>query len=735
MSHGSASARPDPAGRRDDAWDTGPVEDVLNRLLPASARRRIELLAQPLPTDEAAAQARTERYLVGRHDGAVRISATTPSAMLAGFNAYLERVVGVSVSWNGDSLDRLVRARLPLPTHDISGEALVRHRYAGNDTDDAYTGPYRSWEQWEREIDILALHGINEVFLPVGAEAVYLDTFQQFGYTQDELLHWIPQPGHQPWWLLQNLSGFPSAPSIALVEKRAALGRRIASRLRELGITPVLPGYFGTVPPDFAERNPGARVVPQPDWIGFRRPDWLDPTTTTFAQVAHAFYASSERCFGSSTAYKMDLLHEGGTAGSVDIAAPTRGVQDALHADRPGATWVLLGWQKNPRAEILAAADRGALFIVDGLSDRRAGLDRDRDWLGTPYAFGSIWNFGGHTSMGANTAVWPGLFHEWRTRPGSALDGIAVLPEASDNNPAAFALLTDLAWHTTEPARTEAGGIDQAAWFAAWADRRYGAPDPHAARAWEVLAATAYAMPQDGWSEPHDGLFAATPSLTARSAAAWSPKRFRYDAEAFAHALPALLAVAPELRASSAYRYDLADVARQVLSNHSRTLLPKLEAAYDRTDRAALDRLAGEWTASLALLDEITATNPQTMLGPWLAAARRAASQGVGEAGLLERDVRTLISVWGDRVGAEAGLSDYANREWSGLIGGYYAPRWKLFLDECSAALAEKRDPRPIDWYRFGADWAAATDPLPEHPSGDVHEIATRILQSLQEAS
>lgn len=745
MSHGSAPVR------RTGPWDTAPVEALLDRVLPASAHRRMELVAQP----QAVPEPRAEHFLVEGAGDAIRISASTPSAMLTGFNAYLEQVAGVCVSWNGDSLDRLMRARLPLPTRPLSGEALVRHRYAGNDTDDGYTGSYRSWQQWEREIDVLALHGINELFVPVGAEAVYLDAFQQFGYTRDELLRWIPQPGHQPWWLLQNLSGFPSAPSFALVEQRAALGRRIVTRLHELGITPVLPGYFGTVPPDFAARNPGARIVEQPDWVGFSRPDWLDPTSPLFTQVAHAFYASSERRFGASSAYKMDLLHEGGTAGPVDTGTAAKAVQDALHTARPGATWVLLGWQKNPHAEILAAVDRDRLLIVDGLSDRRPDHDRDQVWLGTPHAFGSIWNFGGHTSIGANTAIWQRLFHEWRTRPDSALDGIAVLPEASDNNPAAFAYLTSLAWQVPTEHETASNaakdapsgsgpgqGASQAEWFAGWAARRYGTPDPNAARAWETLATTAYAMPQDGWSEPQDGLFAATPSLTVRSAARWSPRRFRYDARKFADALPALLAVAPELRESSAYRYDLADVARQVLSNRSRILLPKLEDAYDRTDRAAFDLLAAEWMTHLHLLEEITATNPQTMLGPWLADARRAATSPAAtspapamspaEADLLEQDARILLTIWGNRAGAEAGLSDYANREWSGLISTYYAPRWRLYLDECSAALADSREPHPFDWYEFGANWASTTEPPPEQPVGDVHAIATRIHEYVQ---
>ncbi|MCZ0982446.1 hypothetical protein O1L60_35810 [Streptomyces diastatochromogenes] len=87
---------------------------------------------------------------------------------------------------------------------------------------------------------------------------------------------------------------------------------------------------------------------------------------------------------------------------------------------------------------------------------------------GAPYAFGAIANFGGHTSLGANTGVWTERFHSWLAKSGSALRGIAWLPEGTGGNPASFDLFTELAW--------EPGPVDQRAWFAAYAARRYGGP-------------------------------------------------------------------------------------------------------------------------------------------------------------------------------------------------------------------------------------------------------------------
>ncbi|MGW7684514.1 alpha-N-acetylglucosaminidase TIM-barrel domain-containing protein [Kribbella sp. NPDC054772] len=681
-------------------WDTTSVGAVIKRLVPAQAAQ-VELRALP-PTGES--------YDVDRHGQNVRISATTPSAMLAGFNAYLEQVARVDVSWNGDSLARLPRT-LPTPQQPLHQSATVANRFALNDTDDGYTGAYRTWAEWEHEIDVLALHGINEVFVPVGAEAVYVDTFQQFGYSESDLLSWVPQPSHQPWWLLQNMSGFPAAMTADQVRQRADLGRKIITRLRDLGITPVLPGYFGTVPPGFAAKVPSARTVPQGNWVGFQRPDWLDPTSTPFADVAKAFYANSERLFGRSTHYKMDLLHEGGQPGPVPVGAASKAVQDALEAARPGATWVFLGWQSNPRADTLAGIDRSRILIVDGLSDR-TDQNRNKTWPDSTYAFGSIWNFGGHTTIGAATTTWEDRFWRWRSETGSKLDGIAVMPEASDNNPAAFEYLTGLAWRS--------GPIDRDTWFKDWSQRRYGGSDQASATAWTAIGKTAYSLA--GGSEAQDGLYAATPSLTADSAATWSPSSMQYDATDFAAALPALLSVDRRLRGTASYRYDLMDVTRQVLSNRSRTLLPRLKSAYDARDLATFDTLKAQWLDQMALLEQVTATNRQTMLGPWLANA--------GDAS-LQKSARTILTIWGTRAGFNAGLSDYANREWSGLISTYYAPRWKAYLDDLSAALRDSRAPSTFDWYQRGADWTASTTPLPQKPTGDIHQVAQQVVSYL----
>ena len=657
--------------------------------------------------------------------GHVRVTGTSPAVLLSGVNWWLKYTAEVDLGWPGRSTAKLPRT-LPAPDGTVRRQASVPHRFALNDTDDGYSGAYRDWASYERQIDLLALHGVNEVFVQMGADAVYYATLQEFGYSKKELGAWIPGPAHQPWWLMQNMSGFAGPVSERLIEDRAALGRRIANRLRELGMTPVLPGYYGTVPPGFAERNPGGTVVPQGQWVGFERPDWLDPRTGVFSRVAAAFYRHQRELFGDSAMYKMDLLHEGGRPGDVPVGDAARAVMNALQTAHPGALWTLIGWQNNPSTQIIDAVDRSRLLIVDGLSDRYDGLDRETTWHGAPYAFGTIPNFGGHTTAGANTAVWAERFDRWRTKPGSALAGIAYLPEGTGGNPVAYELFTELAWRSAP--------VDHSAWFAAYAERRYGRADPHAARAWELLRTGPYSMPSGKWSEAQDSLFTSRPRLTATSADSWSPGSMRYDPDTVRKALAELLQVAPALRTTDAYRFDLVDVARQALANRSRSLLPEIKAAYDAGDLTGFRAGAAEWKADLALLDRLLATDTRFLLGPWLEDAR-SWGRTAAEKDAAEFDARSILTTWGNRSGSDSGgLRDYANREWSGLVRDFYAMGWTTYLDALDTALVTGRPPAAVDWFALENAWNQRHDRYPVEASGDPVATAAEVLDALPAA-
>jgi alpha-N-acetylglucosaminidase len=665
-----------------------------------------------------------ERFEVTGARGAVQIAATRPATALTGLHWYLKYSCDAHVSWAGSQLH--LPDTLPAPREPHARRATVARRFALNDTHDGYTAPYADWSRWERLLDVLALHGVNQVLVTPGGEAVHHRLFQDFGYTDAELRAWIPAPSHQPWWLLQNMSAYGGPVSPELLAKRTELGQRITRRLRELGMSPVLPGYFGTVPDGFADRNPGGRTVPQGTWSGLRRPDWLDPRTSVFREVAAAYYRHQQELFGEVRHLKMDLLHEGGDPGDVPVADAARAVESALQTARPGATWVILGWQGNPRPDLLAGlAHKDRMLVVDGLSDLERVTDRDADWGGVPYAFGSIPNFGGRTTIGARTHMWTDRFTEWRDRPGSALVGTAYMPEAAERDPAALELFSELAWRE-EP-------VDREAWFATYARVRYGGADASARDALAALRDTAYRISSaDG--RPHDSVFAARPDLAARSGTRYATHTPAFDLADFDAALAGLLGVRSPLRGSDAYRHDLTDAARQSVANRSWMLIGQLQAAYERADRKTCGALAALWLKLVRLADDVAGGHRGFLLGPWLADARRAGADPE-ERDRLERTARVLVTTWADRPTADGGhLADYANRNWQGLAGDFHLPRWQTYLDELQDALAEDRAPAGFDWYAREEAWTRAHGDYPQRPAGDAHALAQRAHDVLARA-
>lgn len=700
-----------------------PFASIANKVTPIAANA---LLQRIVPNHAAQIKLRYqssrlagEAFSISGRNGSIEIEAPTTPALLMGVHWYLKYVAGVSISWNGDSLDKLP-ALLPAPQKEIRQQATVRHRFALNDTNDGYTGPYWTWPQWESLIDILALHGINRVLVYMGAEAVYQKTFLQFGCTSEELRRWFPTPAHQPWWLLQNISSWvgPSV-SQSIIDSRLALAQKICARLRELDIVPVLPGYYGTVPDGFMQHNFGARVVPQGKWLGMKRPDWLDPSCESFGKVAQVFYKTQRELLGPSTMFKMDPLHEGGEAGSVSVTEAAHQIDLNLQQANPGATWAILGWLHNPRPDLLAGiSDKSRVLVLDGVSDRYNGLDRETQWNNTPYAFGTVWNYGGHTTIGANLGIWNERFYKQLNKPGSQLQGIAVMPEQSCNNPLAFEFFTELAW------RSEAVSTER--WFRDWSAFRYGIGTTPAAQAWDILRRTAYNGESGKFAEPHDNLFPAQPSLTTNKACFWSPEQARYDLTVFAAAIDYLLNVPPVGRTTSAYRYDVVDVARQTISNESRILLPRIYTAYQEKNLDQFRRLARLWYARLNALEQVVSCDTAFMLGPWLAAARNS-GKNEAEQKQFNFDACSLLVQWGPEETRNSFVSDYANREWAGLLN-FYGQRWKRYFDSLETAMESGSEPIPIDWFETDVAWTKQDHTYTKEPQENFYIVIQQAI-------
>lgn len=719
----AALADPSPQGlaQRDcraGAKSTQAQQALLTRVIGEAASRQVcfEIVADP---------GARERFTIDGRKGHVTITATTPSAAAQGAGWYLKYVVHAAA--NLGNPHPVVPKHLPAPDSPITKSANTAQRYLGNDTHDGYTDPYMGWDQWQAMLDIYALHGINQVYVLPGTDAVYQRVLRDFGYTSEQARAWIPLPTTQPWWAMQNVFNYGDPIPQALLDQRAALGRRISDRARELGMVPVLPGFIGTVPTDFAAHAPaGTRVIPQGSWSGQPRPAWLAPTDPFFGDVAASYYRHADEVLGASSVYRMNPLQEGGTSGGIAQKDIMSGIMASLQRSEPGSTWMQLGWQGNPTgAQLSGISDKSRFVVSDGLSDASASWNRESTWPDTPYLFGSIYAYGGHTVIGAAGQVWIDRYYGQLATPQSSMVGIAVMPEGFQD-PAAFELLSELPWHDA------AFSLD--GWMADYALGRYGTAD--AAPAWTIIGSTAYSLPRPSsgtHAEPAETLFVAQPSLTAKNADPASPKQQPYDTARLATALPQLLLADDSVVQRDAYDFDLVELSSTVVGNATRDLLPRINTAYTSKNRTAFESLTTRWLRLMDLTDEVSGTVPWFSMGTYVDSAREAAGP---DAGAQEQLVDSLLYLWTSWVDPTAGykagsLNNYANHSYAGLLSGYYEPNWQTYFDALGKALQDGTNPPSFDWVARARAWVESSPSFTGEATGDTVSVARDIAGTL----
>lgn len=283
-------------------------------------------------------------------DGKIRIAANSAVNAAAGLNWYLKYYAGVHLSWNG------MTASLPDPLPPVlvpERHSTDQHwRYYLNYCTHSYSMAFWDWERWEREIDWMALHGINMPLAVTGTDVVWRNVMLRLGYSKDEINAFVAGPAFQGWWLMNNLEGWGGPNSDKWYDDREALQKRILARMREYGMDPVLPGYGGMLPHDADERL-GVKVSGQGLWNSFTRPAFLPPADPKFDEIADLYYGELEALYGKSRFYSMDPFHEGGSTDGIDLTEAGRRIHRAMRraSARLGVGFAGVEHQSAPRAD------------------------------------------------------------------------------------------------------------------------------------------------------------------------------------------------------------------------------------------------------------------------------------------------------------------------------------------------------------------------------------------------
>ena len=738
-----------------------PADDLLNRIDKGAAAKFKTVLVKSDKDFFEIDQARTRK---GNSTSAASKSAAGKNNPIiirgnswvniaVGINWYLKHHAGIHISWN--NMNVKLPAVLPVVKQKERHETDLKLRYNFNYCTFSYTMAFWDWNRWQKEIDWMALHGINMPLAAVGTESVWRNMLLKLGYSEEEVGKFIAGPAFLAWWEMNNLEGWGGPLPLGWYKQQETLQKKILARMKEMGMKPVLPGYCGMVPHD-AKQKLGLNVTDAGRWNSYQRPANLSPTDSRFAEIADLYYKELTRLYGKSDYYSMDPFHESGNDAAVDYGKAGEALMSAMKRANPHAIWVVQGWNENPRPQMIANLKVGDLLVLDLFSESRQnfkdfytgentsgtgkkdfstskkeGIYGKHQWL-----FCLLENFGGNVGLHGRMDQ---LLNNFYLATGkkdtpkqensslltlhSSLKGWGFTMEGSENNPVMFELMSELPWRAEK--------ITKEDWIREYCYARYGVHDATIEKAWILLAQSIYNCPKGNIQQgTHESIFCARPSLNSYQVSTWSLMSNYYDPEDTRQAAILLTSVAEKYRGNNNFEYDLVDICRQALADQGRKQYLKTMADYKSFSRQEFKKDSDRFLKMILLQDKLLGTRQEFRLGHWIEEARNL-GKTAEEKDLYEWNARVQITTWGNRICADnGGLHDYGHKEWQGLLKDFYYLRWSTFMKSLASQLSLQNTPR-IDWYGLEEPWTLQKSPYSSKAEGSPIDVAKEVIDCI----
>jgi alpha-N-acetylglucosaminidase len=599
--------------------------------------------------------------------GKVVIRGNSTSAMLRGFYTYLKDACNSMVTWSGEHI------AVPDKFPDYSSARIVspyKLRLYYNVCTFGYTTAFWDWKRWEREIDWMALHGINMPLAMIGQEAVWQRVWKSFGLTDNDLKDYFTGPAFLPWHRMGNINKHDGPLPQSYLDKSIILQKKIIARMKELGMKPVVPAFAGFVPPALKRIYPEAEITDMEPWAGFEKGCGtyiLSPKSDLFRQIGKKFIEEYQELFGKFDYYLADSFNEMKVPVTPEnryeeLASYGKAVFQSINAGDPSGTWVMQGWlfyadsafwDKKSASALLSKVPDNRMIIIDLADEIFQGWKKHDSFYGKKWIYSIIHNFGGHNNLfGDLKFIAEDPFVVLNDSDKGKLIGYGLSPEGIKNNEVVYELLTDAAWRNKE--------IDINEWLENYCRARYGECPEEIKDAWLVLLNTVYnTFNGNAYS------FQLRPPFPSKDTDS-SYKKVK-------KALQLLLDYKQKFGMQVLYRNNIIDVTAYYWGKTVNHLLYEAGSYFKNDKKEKSHRVFNKAYSLMLNLDMLLAERKDYRLENWISFARK---WGINlkEKDYYEEDAKRQITVWGGPY-----LSEYAAKFWSGLVKNYYAARWEKY--------------------------------------------------------
>ncbi|HEV7622066.1 MAG TPA: alpha-N-acetylglucosaminidase, partial [Flavisolibacter sp.] len=280
--------------------DISASKALIKRILPVAANQfTIEAISQENGKDVFEIESINKQIILRGSSGV---------AIASALYYYLNNYCHCQVTWTGTNLH--LPYKLPLVKHKVHKLTPYEYRYYLNYCTFNYSMSWWDWNRWEKEIDWMALHGINMPLSITGEEYTWYNVYREMGFTENDLKSFFSGPAYFAWFWMGNLDGYGGPLPFNWMERHQLLQQKIIQRERELGMKPVLPAFTGHVPSAFKNKFPNAKLKIANWHNGFNDTYILDSEDSLFSVIGKKFLKYQTALYGTDHLYSADTFNE-----------------------------------------------------------------------------------------------------------------------------------------------------------------------------------------------------------------------------------------------------------------------------------------------------------------------------------------------------------------------------------------------------------------------------------------
>jgi alpha-N-acetylglucosaminidase len=138
--------------------------------------------------------------------GKIILSGTNGVSIASALHYYLKNFANCQITWNGTNLN--LPKTLPVVRKKVQIKTPYKYRYNLNYCTFNYTMSWWNWERWQKEIDWMAMNGINMPLAITGQNSVWSRVYKSLGFTDKDLEGFFSGPAYFNWFWIGNLDAW-----------------------------------------------------------------------------------------------------------------------------------------------------------------------------------------------------------------------------------------------------------------------------------------------------------------------------------------------------------------------------------------------------------------------------------------------------------------------------------------------------------------------------------------------